>query len=153
MPLITLTTIINAPVETCFKLSRSIDLHLKSMLHTNEEAIDGVKAGLIGFNETVTWRAWHFGLPLQMTIKITELMYATSFTDEQLAGPFSKLKHRHIFEYLNESQTLMMDEFEFEAPLGIIGRLVNDLYLKAYMTRLLIKRNQTIKQAAESIDY
>jgi len=56
MSSINLTTKINAPVETCFNLALSIDLHTQSMKHTNEKAIGGVQTGTIGLNETVTWR-------------------------------------------------------------------------------------------------
>ena len=47
MPTINLTTEINAPIEICFDLSRSIDLHKQSMEHTKEEAIAGRTSGLI----------------------------------------------------------------------------------------------------------
>ena len=54
MPTIYLTIEINAPIERCFDLSRSIDLHTLSTSHTNEKAIAGVTSGLIGLNEEVT---------------------------------------------------------------------------------------------------
>ncbi|MGO4878380.1 hypothetical protein ACEN2P_17390 [Pedobacter psychrotolerans] len=60
MAVIILKTQIAAPIEKCFDLCRSIDLHLKSMQHTDERAIDGRTSGLIGFHETVTWKARHF---------------------------------------------------------------------------------------------
>ncbi len=53
MPRIILDTWINAPVERCFDLARSIDLHKISTEQTNEKAISGVTSGLIGLNETV----------------------------------------------------------------------------------------------------
>jgi hypothetical protein len=40
-----LTTVIRAPVEVCFDLSRSIDLHIISTEHTGEQAISGVTTG------------------------------------------------------------------------------------------------------------
>ncbi len=36
---IELTTLIKAPIELCFDLARSIDLHKISVQHTNEEAV------------------------------------------------------------------------------------------------------------------
>ena len=45
MAVIILKTQIAAPIEKCFDLSRSIDLHLKSMQHTDERAIDGRTSG------------------------------------------------------------------------------------------------------------
>jgi hypothetical protein len=60
MPTINLTTEINAPIEICFDLSRSIDLHKHSMEHTGEEAIAGRTSGLIEDGEFVTWQAKTF---------------------------------------------------------------------------------------------
>lgn len=151
MPTIKLTTSINAPIQTCFDQARSIDLHLDSFSHNNERAIAGVTSGLINLGETVTWRAKHFGVTMQMTIKITEMMFATSFTDEQLHGPFKYLKHRHIFQYINPQLTLMIDEFDFASPFGLAGRMADKLVLKDYLTKLLLRRNKVIKQWAESV--
>lgn len=62
MPVIILTTTINAPIERCFDLSRSIDLHMASTTKTNERAIAGVTKGLINKGEQVTRLAKHFGI-------------------------------------------------------------------------------------------
>ncbi|RYZ31484.1 MAG: cell division protein, partial [Sphingobacteriales bacterium] len=57
MPLIILHTLIAAPPNICFDCARNIDLHKRSMKDTGEQAIAGVQKGLIGLNETVTWKA------------------------------------------------------------------------------------------------
>ena len=62
MTLIKLETNINAPIERVFDLARSIDLHKISTAHTNEQAIAGKTSGLIGMDESVIWRAKHFGI-------------------------------------------------------------------------------------------
>ena len=59
MPTIHLTTFIAAPAKKVFDLSRSIQLHKKSMTNHKEEAIAGTVSGLINLNETVTWKAHH----------------------------------------------------------------------------------------------
>ncbi|KHL04662.1 cyclase, partial [Sinomonas humi] len=56
-----------------FDRARSIDAHRASMARSREEAVAGVTSGLISLGEQVTWRAWHFGLPLRMTSRITEM--------------------------------------------------------------------------------
>lgn len=48
MPVVRITTKVNAPIQVVFDLSRSIDLHKISTAHTNEEAIAGKTSGLIG---------------------------------------------------------------------------------------------------------
>ena len=73
MPKIELQTEIKADRSIVFDLSRSIDLHKISTEHTNEEAIAGKTRGLIDLNESVTWKAKHFGIYQKLTSKITHL--------------------------------------------------------------------------------
>jgi len=51
---IDLVTRIAAPVERCFDLARSIDLHMASTDRTGEQAIAGITSGLIGLEQEVT---------------------------------------------------------------------------------------------------
>lgn len=148
MATILLSTRIYAPIATCFDVSRSIDLHIESMQPSNETAIAGVTSGLIELGETVTWRAKHFSTHMQMTVVITAMQYPDYFIDEMQRGPFKSMKHLHEFEQ-KDGYVLMKDRFEFESPLGILGKLVNFIFLKGYMQRLLAKRNEALKAAAE----
>ena len=148
MPVINLETRINAPIKIVFDLSRSIDLHKISTAHTNEEAIAGKTSGLIGLGETVTWRAKHFGIYQKLTTKITEFNSPLYFVDEQLSGAFKSFRHEHHFEEAN-GVTIMRDIFDYKSPLGILGKLADFLFLKKYMTNLLLRRNQTIKEFGE----
>lgn len=152
MPKIVLTTILNAPIEICFDLSRSIDLHKISTAKTSEEAIDGVTTGLIGLNEFVTWRASHFGFKQKLTSKITEFQKPTYFKDEQIKGIFKSFYHEHKFEQ-TEQGVLMTDVFDFHTPLGVLGKIVNRLILTRYLTKLLAERNAVIRQFAESDEW
>ena len=47
----------------------------------------------------------------------------------------------------------MTDKLTMEAPYGLIGKLVNRLFLKNYIQKFLTQRNQVIKQYAESGDW
>ena len=59
MPLIKLTTFVQAPLERVFDLSRSIDLHKFSMSRFEEKPVGGRLSGLIEAGESVTWQAKH----------------------------------------------------------------------------------------------
>jgi ligand-binding SRPBCC domain-containing protein len=146
---IVLNTKIDAPIERCFNLSTSIDLHKISASKSKEQAIDGVTDGLIRLNETVTWKAKHFGFWHRMKVKITEYSNPTHFTDEMIDGSFKFMKHKHEFKNQGD-QTIMIDTFEFASPLGIIGKIVDKLILRNYMTKFLIERNKVIKEFAET---
>ncbi len=149
MPKIELNTFIKADRKIVFDLSRSIDLHKISTKHTNEEATDGITSGLIRLNQSVTWRAKHFGVYQKLTSKITEFEDSKYFVDEMTKGAFKRFKHQHIFnDYTNGTE--MIDIFEYESPLGILGKIADKIFLKKYMTDLLEKRNKSIKEFAES---
>jgi len=149
MPTINLTTEINAPIEICFDLSRSIDLHKHSMEHTKEEAIAGRTSGLIEDGEFVTWQAKHFGVTQYLTSKISNFRRPYIFRDEQTKGIFDFFRHDHIFES-KEGKTIMTDVFEYRAPFGFLGSIADSLFLEKYMTNLLLQRNKVIKEVAES---
>lgn len=119
------------------------------MAHTDEEAVAGITNGLIGLNETVTWKAKHLLKTRILKSKITAMDRPLSFTDEMVDGDFKSLKHEHHFKSI-ENGTLVIDLFSFEAPYGSLGRFVNQLFLTNYLKKLLEQRNKVIKEYAES---
>lgn len=149
MPTLHLQTHISAPIETCFDLARSIDLHMISTGNSKEEAIAGTTTGLIGLGESVTWRATHFGVRQTLTSKITEMDAPNYFVDEMQKGIFKSMWHKHSFEKTADG-TLMADEFTYTSPLGILGKLADALFLEKYLTNFIKERNGVIKQFAES---
>lgn len=149
MPTIHLTTFIAAPVDVVFDLSRHIGLHQQSMAKYKEEAVAGIRMGLIEKDETVTWKAKHFFKTRILRSKITELKKPELFIDEQVQGDFKMLKHEHHFKPC-ENGTIIIDLFHFESPYGFLGKWINNLYLINYMKGLLEQRNKTIKEFAES---
>ena len=151
MPVIELTTTIKAPVTVCFDLARSIDLHKLSTAGTHEEAIAGVTSGLIGEDEQVTWRARHFGVTQCLTSRITAYDYPRHFRDEMVKGIFTMIRHDHYFKESGD-ETVMKDVFQFQSPFGVCGRLFNYIILTRYLKRFLKKRNEIIRQMAETPD-
>jgi ligand-binding SRPBCC domain-containing protein len=149
MPIIELTTVIDAPIRRCFDLARSIDFHKLSTEGTDEEAVAGITSGLIGKGERVTWRARHFGITQVLTSEITQFNCPYYFRDEMISGIFKVIKHDHLFDELG-NRTVMKDRFYFESPGWILGRVINKIILTRYLRNLLTKRNQMIKEVAES---
>ncbi len=129
------------PVRELFDLSRSIDAHTVSMASSRERAVAGTTSGMISCGEEVTWRAWHFGVPIRMTSRITAMEAPDYFVDEQVRGPFRRFRHVHEFVRDGE-ETLMVDRVEFSAPFGVLGRMVERLFLGRYLQRLIETRNR-----------
>ena len=149
MPTIRLETYIQAPPARCFDFSLSVDAHAQSQAHAHERPVAGVLAGEMRLGDTVTWEAVHFGIKQHLTSQITEYERPSRFTDEMVAGIFEQLHHTHVF-VPQPPGTLMIDVFTFRAPLGVLGRLAEILFLTRYMKGLLLSRNRYLKQAAES---
>lgn len=148
MPSIHLTTFIAAPVERVFDLARSIDLHKQSMVRHKEEAVAGVRFGLIEKDETVTWKARHLFRNRLMKTRITGMTKPVFFSDEQAEGDFRELRHEHHFKPCDNG-TIMIDLIDFEAPYGVIGRAFTRVYLLKYLRKLIEQRNNFIKECAE----
>lgn len=149
MARIRLETRIAAPAERAFDLARDIDVHQRSMARSRERAIAGRTSGLIGPGETVTWQVRQFGLPWLLTSRVTEFDRPRSFVDEQVRGPFRRFRHEHRFEPLAGGATLMIDEWEHEAPFGLLGRVFDAFVLKRRLRNLLRERNAQISREAE----
>lgn len=152
MKTIRLATWIDAPIERCFLLSLSMDLHVASTWLTREKAVAGVTTGLIGLNQTVTWSGYHFGLRLQHTSLIDAFRPYTYFRDVMVEGMFSHFEHEHHFAVMDDG-TRMRDEVRFSAPLGPLGGVAEKLVLRRYLIQLLKRRNAVIKEVAESDEW
>jgi len=151
MAVINIENFINAPIEVCFDLARSIDLHIDSAHKTKEKAIAGVMSGLIILNDTVTWQARHFGVRQKLKVKISKFERPHHFQDTQIKGIFKYFVHDHFFISEN-SGTIMKDRFEFECPLGVLGKIAQPVVYN-HLKTFLIERNEVIKTVAESGEY
>ena len=149
MAKIHLTTLINAPAERVFDLSRSVNLHRIASSNTYEKAIAGVTTGLLNENETVTWQAKHLYKVRKFTTKITSMEFPHHFTVQMVHGDFKSFRHEHYFKPINNG-TFLIDVIEFESPYGVIGQLAEKLFLTSYLHKLLLHRNEVIKQYAET---
>lgn len=151
MPTIRLSTQINAPIERVFDLARDLDAHMQSTARTKERAVAGRTSGLIELGETVTWQATHFGIRQHLTVEITQMEPPHLFEDVMTKGAFKSMRHLHRFSQSETGATIMQDELHFHAPLGILGRLAEYLFLTKYMRAFLLERNRVLKQLSENL--
>lgn len=145
-------TKIAAPIERCFDLARSVEVHLAGNVHWGEAAVatGGVSSGLLEFGDAVTWQARHFGIRQKLTSKITAMNRPTFFHDAMLSGAFRCMHHDHFFRPLSPGGTEMIDIFTFSAPFGWLGKIAELFVLRRYMASLLRERNAALRQIAES---
>ncbi|MFI1584241.1 SRPBCC family protein [Embleya sp. NPDC020630] len=150
MPHFETTTHIRVTPARAFEACLDIDAHTASMASSGERAIGGVTAGRIGLGESVTWRARHFGVVWRMTARITAYEEPSRFVDEQVGGPFAHWRHEHRFTSDGAGGTVMRDVVDYAAPFGPIGAVVGWIGLHRYMVRLIVARNEYLKDSLES---
>jgi len=145
-------TTISAPMERCFDLARSVEVHLAGNTHFGEQAValEGETSGLLERGDAVTWRARHFFIRQRLTSRITAFDAPFYFQDTMLRGAFRSMQHDHYFRVLSPGVTEMRDVFRFAAPIPLLGYLAEGLVLRHYMGALLYERNAVIKRIAES---
>ncbi|MDT7543382.1 MAG: hypothetical protein QOE33_3286 [Acidobacteriota bacterium] len=146
MPTIHLETFVAAPVEVCFDLCLNVNLHERA---GHGRAIAGVTSGQMFLGDTVTWEAVHFLVRQRLTSKIVAYERPRMFIDEMQRGAFARWRHTHRFIEQSGS-TLMIDDVDFASPLGVLGKLVDALLLKSYMTGFLVHHNECFKGEAEA---
>jgi ligand-binding SRPBCC domain-containing protein len=154
METIRLTTWMNAPMERCFMLATSIDLHreIASAAQTREKVIGGVTSGLLSEGEFVRWQGRHFGKTFTHTNKIDGWRPYTYFREVMVDGSFVRFEQEHHFALMDDG-TRMRDEIRFAAPYGMLGRMAEKTVLRRHLTKLLRTRNALIKRVAESEEW
>ncbi len=148
MGTIRLETFINAPIERCFDLARSIDAHLASTVRTGERVVKGKTHGLLGLDESVTWEGRHLGMTLRQASWITRLEPPHMFVDESVRGPLKDMRHVHQF-LAERGGTLMVDTFEYRLPFSLFGRVADRVVVERHVRRLLTERAAHLKAEAE----
>jgi ligand-binding SRPBCC domain-containing protein len=146
-------TVVRTTLERCFDLSRSIDFHKDSMSATSEVPVNGRITGLIEAGEFVEWEACHLFVRQRLSSKITEMVRPYYFIDVMVDGAFKSFSHKHKFVRHKSNEVLMIDDFHYEVPLGILGRFANFLFLNKYMENLLNVRDERIKTALETDEW
>lgn len=148
MPEINLTTLIHAPAQRVFDLSRSIRVHQDSMADSGEKAVGGKVYGLLDLGDSIIWKGKHLFKERLLTVKIMSMDPPHYFRDEMMRGDFKSMRHEHFFKSIGNG-TIMIDVFRFDTPYGRLGEILNNFYLTGYLRRLVIRRNQLIKTYAE----
>ena len=142
MPTITLETLIHARAEECFDLIRDVRIQPKPL-----PAIFGD----VGIGQTVTFKSNNLGFEQSLTVKVTEINRPTLLVDEMIAGLFKSFKHIHEFLFV-EDGTLMRDTLIWESPFGILGRVVDKLFVESHLMQMVTDRNDKLKVIAEQLN-
>ncbi|MFY0651102.1 MAG: SRPBCC family protein [Cyclobacteriaceae bacterium] len=85
------------------------------------------------------------GLKSNWVTEISHVDDKKMFVDEQRFGPYSMWHHEHIFEETNYG-TLMTDKVSYKIPFGILGILVESLFIRAQLRKIFEYRQETLNR-------
>jgi ligand-binding SRPBCC domain-containing protein len=146
---ITITTLINAPVEVCFDAARDVALHAASAAFSGERlVVPGRLDGVLETGDLVCFEGRHLGIRQTFCARITEVRRPERFVDEMERGIFRWLRHVHSFERAGD-QTRMRDDLIWETPLGILGRIADKMFLEHHMRTFVTTKQTHLKGLIE----
>lgn len=70
-----------------------------------------------------------FGIKMKWQTEITHVDFQKSFIDFQRKGPYKLWNHHHEF-IPNEHGVLMRDTIDYELPLGFLGEIAHNLFVR-----------------------
>lgn len=85
------------------------------------------------------------GIKLHWVTEITHVQDKEYFVDEQRFGPYAFWHHKHFLQATKEG-VMMYDEVHYKAPLGILGRIANALFIKRQLKQIFDYRYEQIEQ-------
>jgi len=85
------------------------------------------------------------GIPLYWMTEITQVKDRTYFIDEQRFGPYSLWHHQHHFKEI-PGGVEMTDIIHYKNPLGILGRIANDLFVKNKLKTIFDYRFKKVEE-------
>ena len=115
----------------------------KSMLFkiTSNNKNDNIYPGMI-----ISYKvAPLLNIPITWMTEITHVKENKYFVDEQRIGPYKIWHHEHILEE-QKNGVLMTDIITYVPPFGLIGSVMNILFIKNKVNKIFDYRNQILNK-------
>jgi len=95
----------------------------------------------------MVWEVRHFGVRQRLTVRGHCIRPSKHLQDVMISGAFKNEFSEHL------EGTLMSDRFEFKSPFGVLGAIVDRVFLTSYMRRFIVRRNEVSKWLGESTEW
>lgn len=152
METIRLSIWINAPAERCFSLATSAAFQralARASLRTKSGEVSG---GMLGVGDRLLWPGSYLRMRVSYATRIDQIRPVLFFREVADGGYFPHLEHEHYFTVLNDG-TRVRDEVRFRLPAKGLLRPLSAPLLRRYLREQIARRNELLKEAAESEDW
>ncbi|PQJ23278.1 SRPBCC family protein [Tenacibaculum sp. SG-28] len=95
--------------------------------------------------QIITYKVGIFpGVKQNWVTEITHVKEHEFFIDEQRFGPYSMWHHEHWFEALSNDTTKIIDKVSYKIPLGVLGRILQQIFIKKKLIEIFEHRYTTL---------
>ena len=143
-------TRISAPPEQCFDLARAVDFRVRVCEQTGERVTMRPDHDLLTLGDEMEVERRYLGVRRQLRSEIDQFKPPVHFREVATQSAFRQFTHDRSFVAIHGG-TMMIDQIRFEAPLGPISSVAERKMLEPYLTRLIRKRAQALKEEAERL--
>lgn len=85
------------------------------------------------------------GIKMKWQTEIKQVSFQKSFIDFQNKGPYKLWNHFHEF-IPNEKGVLMKDTIDYELPMGFLGEIAHQLFVKKKLEHIFEYRNVVLEK-------
>lgn len=82
-------------------------------------------------------------------VRIEAVERPTRVVDVAERSPFASWRHEHLFQSLGPGRTLMTDRLVYALPAGILGRVVDRVFVRRQLTHAFAERQRLTKELLE----
>ncbi|GAC1333439.1 MAG: hypothetical protein NVSMB14_00250 [Isosphaeraceae bacterium] len=87
--------------------------------------------------------------PATWVAEYVEVEPGRLFADRQVSGPFASWLHRHHFTPDGKGGTILRDSVQYEPPMGVIGRIFGEGFIKKKLNDMFQYRHKETKRLIE----
>ena len=85
------------------------------------------------------------GIKIKWVTEITQVIRNNYFIDEQRFGPYSFWHHKHFIKEIDNG-ILMDDVIHYKIPFGLIGRILNKIYVQNKLDKIFKYRENKLNE-------
>lgn len=102
-----------------------------------------------GKGSEVVFRMTRFGISQPLALRIEEWQPPAQMTLKQVEGPYKHWVQKFKLESHSESATLVTVTVDYGLPFGLFGHLLDDLYIRSELKRLLQLHLESLNPSQE----
>ena len=97
------------------------------------------------------WRLTRYGFSFVFGLRIDRIQASELVVVSQSLGPFDEWILTQKLSDHGDSGTKLTDQLEYRLPLGVVGCLFDDLFLRKEVSKLLESRHEKISQLVKAL--